>query len=138
MIKISKQRDKTIVPQVPEIFWIEPDPYCVKNKKVKPSNYHRSYRLLENFIYYYNCKPYLVSRYRKGLIGTECWVCLDTSNGNPEIYSAMFYCWVFKSKEKAEQAYQLHNTTKTYAKLKKPVKCVIVDKYYVGQQEYEE
>lgn len=46
------------------------------------------------------------------------WVCLDTSNGNPELPSGRVYVWVFKTRAAAKAQLALHaRNPKTYARL---------------------
>ena len=127
MLKIRKLKktEQYILPMVlPVLFWAD-----AADKK---ANYFLCFRALSRFIEYEPSRyvgALCVVQYRKGLLGTECWVCLDTDNGNPDCYDRKFYCWIFNTKEEAEEQYQLHKNNKRWASLRKPIRCVVVESY---------
>ena len=125
--KLKKSEQYNLPITLPVIFWADADD-C-------NSNYFLCFRNLSRFLDY-ELGQYLgalcVVKYRKGLIGTECWVCLDVTNGNPDCYDGKIYCWIFNTKEKAEEQYQKHKANKQLATLRKPVRCIIVDNDQFG------
>jgi hypothetical protein len=121
MLKIRKikESEKYNLPKIiPPLFWINSD---------SGTNYFMCYRSLTKFIDYTN-KYMCVAQYNKKLIGTECWICLDLTNGWIDNYDQPFFCWIFNSKEEAEKRYQKHKNNKKLATLKKPVKCIVIEK----------
>lgn len=100
---------------LPEIFYMEHT----------SSPYKLCYRNIDSFETPRNV--FLVSRFRKNIKGKKVWCCLDIVNGNPEVYEARFLIWCFANVNQAQKQYRLHKATKSYAKLRRPVRCVIVD-----------
>lgn len=128
MLKLRKlkESEKVDLPMVlPPLFWISSD----------KSNYFSCFRSLTYLTDHTNCGMCVV-KYNKQFIGTECWVCLDLSNGSVDNYRSRFYCWIFNTKEDAEKQYQKHKTNNKLATLKKPVKCIIVDEIDVRDSSY--
>jgi len=102
---------------LPEIFWVDGE---------TNNNYYTAHRSIDSILEQTN-NPFLVSKYNKKLIGTMCWVCLDTTNGNPELYYGTIHCWIFKTKEQALKQYRTHKENKKLAKLNPPVCYVVID-----------
>ena len=121
MLKIRKikESEKYNLPKIiPPLFWINSD---------SGTNYFMCYRSLTKFIDYTN-KYMCVAQYNKKLIGTECWICLDLTNGWIDNYDQPFFCWIFNSKEEAEKQYQKHKVNNlVLAALKKPAKYIITE-----------
>lgn len=121
MLKLRKikESEKYNLPKIiPPLFWINSD---------LKTNYFVCFRSLTGFI---DCDRscLCVVQYNKKLIGTECWICLDLSNGNVDSYNGSFYCWIFNTKEEAEKQYQKHKVNNlTLAALKKPSKYIITE-----------
>lgn len=129
MLKLNtKQLEKLEYPiALPQYFWIVED----------GKDYYYGYRSI-NCILEETKTPFLISKYKKGLVGTMCWVCLDTTNGNPELYHGRLYCWIFKTKEQALKQYRTHKENKQWATIRAPVCCIIVDQLTVSNNDNEQ
>ena len=110
---------------LPEILYLR---VCQKNESAK--NYRVAYRRANGHVDSDDVSIQLLSRYRKNLIGREVWVCLDVSNGNPDVYQGRVYVWLFNTKEKALQHCRKHVKNK-WAKLRAPVRCLLVDDFVI-------
>ena len=107
MLKIRKikESEKYNLPKIiPPLFWINSD---------SGTNYFMCYRSLTKFIDYTN-KYMCVAQYNKKLIGTECWICLDLTNGWIDNYDQPFFAGFLILKKKLKNNIKNTKTIKNW------------------------
>jgi hypothetical protein len=125
MIKLPEKRltELDLHPiKLPHSCWIEAegDPYRVSFRTLDAYQRGRGDR---------SEKVQQLVKWSKSLanIGTEVWVCMDISNGHPDMHYGRIYLWVFTTPKKATEKYLKHKKNKKITTLLAPVRCLIVD-----------